>query len=157
MAHEYLKFFHLIFAFVMVGGIVLAIYGTAKAVKTEDPDQFEGHLKAGETGGKLASVGLIAVSIFGVLTAWKQGWPLTSTGWLNATYVSVFIGGIVMPMAFDMRNAKKVKALMPKAREAGKVLPEQVRILAGPAARLTGVINMGILIFIVVLMVFKPF
>lgn len=41
MAWEYLKFFHLVFAFVLVSGIGLALYATQMAAHTSNPRGFD--------------------------------------------------------------------------------------------------------------------
>ena len=156
MASEYLRFFHIAAAFLLVAGIALATYGGQKASRSRDPDRFEGHLRTSAVGGMPAFVGTLAVSILGILTAWKQGWPLTSTGWLIASYIAVFFA-VVFPAVTLKRWGEKAEALMPQARERGEVLPEQIRLIGGRAARLAEATLVGLLAFILVLMVFKPF
>ena len=156
MAWEYLKFFHLIFAFLLVTGIGLALYGTQRAAHTSKPSAFDLFLREARFGGILAAFGSVLTGIFGVLTAWKQGWALTSTNWIIAAYISLFIA-ILIGFFVDRRNGEKARGLMQKAYQDGKVLPEQIQLIDGIRARLSALANAGILVFLIVLMVFKPF
>ena len=85
-------------------------------------------------GGMLAGGGTVLVSILGILTAWQQGWALTSTGWLLAAYVSVFVAIVVPPLTLK-KYGDKAKALMSEAYQKGEVLAEQRRLVSGPQAR----------------------
>ncbi len=156
MAWEYLKFFHLVFGFVLVSGVVLAAYAEVMAPRTRDLGQFEAYLKVGNFGGMLAGLGTVMASVFGILTAWQQNWPLTSTGWLSATYV-VMIVAFITTLITLKRYGDRAVALMPEARAGGEVLPEQIDLVSGPKARFAGLFLWGLLVFVIVLMVFKPF
>ena len=156
MELEYLRFFHIASAFLLVSGIALAVYGGQRATRTKDVDQFEMHLNTAKTGGIIATVSTVIVSVLGVLTAWRLHLPLTSTGWLIASYITVF-AAVALPNMIEARNGIKAMNLMPQAREKGEVLPEQIHLIDGPIPRLAGLVNLGLLIFILVLMVFKPF
>ena len=118
MAWEYLKFFHLVFGFVLVSGIVLAAYAEVMAPRTRDLGQFEAYLKVGNFGGMLAGLGTVMASVFGILTAWQQNWPLTSTGWLSATYV-VMNATTITTLITLKRYGDRAVALMPEARAGG--------------------------------------
>ena len=156
MAWEYLKLFHLIFGFVLVTGVVMAEYAELMARRTNDLPQFEVYLKLGNFGGMLAGSGTLLTSVFGILTAWQQNWPLATTGWLTATYIVVFIA-LITPLITLKRYGDRATALMPEARERGAILPEQIDLVSGPKARIAGHFLSGLLIFVIVLMVFKPF
>ena len=73
MAWEYLRFFHLVFGFLLVSGVVVAAYGSFCAPGTRDPQRFEIYLNMSVFGGMLAGGGTVLVSILGILTAWQQG------------------------------------------------------------------------------------
>ncbi len=156
MASEYLKFFHLVFGFILVSGVVLAAYAELMARRARDLTQFEVYLKVGGFGGMLAGGGTLLTAVFGILTAWQQNWPLTTTGWLSATYVVVIVA-FITPLLTLKRYGDRAMALMPEAREKGEVLPEQMDLITGPKARVAGLFLWGLLIFIIVMMVFKPF
>ena len=104
----------------------------------------------------LAGGGTLLTAVFGILTAWQQNWPLTTTGWLSATYVVVIVA-FITPLLTLKRYGDRAMALMPEAREKGEVLPEQMDLITGPKARVAGLFLWGLLIFIIVMMVFKPF
>ena len=156
MAWEYLRFFHIAIAFLYVGAVALAVYGQQRAVRSRSPQVFEIYLRTAAFGGMMAGVGIVLASVFGVLTAWQQGWPLTSTGWLLGAYISVFVM-LFLGIFVQRRNTNKALALLPQAQETGQVLPEQFRLIDGLAARLTNLLSMGLLVFVIVLMVFRPF
>ena len=156
MVWEYLKFFHLLFAFVLVSSIGLALYATQRAAHTSDPRGFDLFLSMARFGGILAAIGSVLTGFFGFLTAWKQGWPLTSTNWIIAAYISLFVA-ILIGFLVDRRHGEKARGMMQRAYQVGSVLPEQIQLIDGVSARFFGAANAGILVFLIVLMVFKPF
>ena len=156
MAWEYLKFFHLVFAFVMMGGIFLSQYAIVQARRTTEPSIFATFLKMSAFGGMLGAIGLVSVSVLGVLTAWQQDLSLTATGWLNAAYATVIVALVIPPLTFA-RWEKRAVALMPEAEAQGEVLPEQKRLVGGPQYRVVNSVMSALLVWMLVLMVFKPF
>lgn len=155
MASEYLKFAHLFFAFILISGIFMAQYGTFKARRTEDPAAFGLYLSLGKTGGMLSGMSVIAVGIFGILTAWEQNWPLTGMRWLEISYLITIIGAILPPLTLK-RWAQSAGKLMPQAMQQGRVLPEQKEFISSIQYRAVDVFMLGLLFIIVALMVFKP-
>lgn len=156
MAWEYLKFFHIFFAFIMMGGIFLSQYAIVNARKTSEPRTFATYLKMSASGGMMAGFGLVSVSLLGVLTAWQQNLDLTATGWLNGAYGAAILAFIIPPLTFA-RWEKQAAALMPEAEEKGEVLPEQHRLVGGPQYRIVNIALSALLVWMLVLMVFKPF
>lgn len=156
MLWEYLKFFHIIAAFMMVGGIMMSEVVVRRARKTTDPQTFGTYMGLGRTSGITSSVGLVLASIFGVLTAWRMGLPLTTTGWLNASYGIAIVATLVPPLTF-VRWERQASALMPQAVERGEVLPEQQRLIGGPQFIAVNAFMSFLLVLILVLMVFRPF
>jgi uncharacterized membrane protein len=156
MAWEYLKFFHIFFAFMMMGGITVSQYAIVNARKTNEPGTFQTYLKMSAVGGQMGMIGLAAVSILGVLTAWQQDLDLTGTGWLNAAYATAIVALILPPLTFA-RWEKQAALLMPEAQETSEVLPEQHRLVGGPQYRGVNIAMTALIVWMLVLMVFKPF
>ena len=156
VAWEYLKFFHIVFAFVMVGGISISEYAMVQARRTTEPATFGAFVRMSAAGGIVSGVSLIVVSVLGVLTAWQQHIPLTSTGWLNAAYATVIVATI-LPMATFARWGKKAEGLVPEALEKGAVLPEQKQLISGTRYHLVNGLMILLLVWVVYIMVFKPF
>jgi uncharacterized membrane protein len=156
MAWEYLKFFHLFFAFIMMGGIFLSQYGIVNARKTTEPGTFATYLKMSAAGGKMSMIGLVAVSVLGVFTAWQQDLDLTATGWLNASYATAILA-LIIPYLTFVRWEKQAAQLMPEALAKGEVLPEQHRLVGGPQYRGINIVMTVLIIWMLVLMAFKPF
>jgi uncharacterized membrane protein len=156
MAWEYLKFFHIFFAFIMMGGIFLSQYGIVNARKTTEPGTFATYLKMSAAGGKMSMIGLLAVSLLGVLTAWQQDLDLTATGWLNGAYGAAILA-LVIPFFTFVRWEKQAALLMPDAQDQGEVLPEQHRLIGGPQYRIVNVVMTVLIVWMLALMVFKPF
>ncbi|MDA0799563.1 MAG: DUF2269 family protein [Chloroflexi bacterium] len=156
MAWEYLKFFHLCFAFIMMGGIFLSQYAIVYARKTTEPGIFATYLKMSAVGGKMSMIGLVSVSLLGVLTAWQQDLDLTATGWLNAAYGTAILA-LIIPFFTFARWEKQAAQLMPDALTQGQVLPEQHRLVGGPQYRGINIVMTILIVWMLVLMVFKPF
>jgi uncharacterized membrane protein len=156
MAWEYLKFGHLFFAFMTMGGVSISQYAIVNARKTNAPGTFQTYLKMSAAGGMMTMIGLVSVSVLGVLTAWQQDLSLTSTGWLNATYGTVILL-MVIPMLTFVRWEKQAAGLMDQAEENGEVLPEQHALVGGPQYRITNIVMTALIIWTLYLMVFKPF
>lgn len=155
MASEYLKFFHLMFAFVLVTGVVMAQYGVFKARRTEDVNSFGVYLSLSKTGGMLSGMSVFAVGVFGILTAWEQGWELTGTRWLEISYAITIIGA-VLPVLTLKRWGEAAGKMMPQAMEQGRVLPGQRELITGPRYRAVDTFMNTLLVIIIALMVFQP-
>jgi uncharacterized membrane protein len=156
MAWEYLKFFHIVSAFVLVTGVSFIQYGHARAIRSQDVRAFGFYLSLVKSGGMMTGLGVVLAGTFGILTAWQQKWPLTDTGWLNAAY-AVTIVATILPQFTLKRWGQQAGKMMPQAMQQGKVLPEQLAVLTSPKYRAVDLFMLGLLVFIVVLMVFKPF
>lgn len=155
MAWEYLKFFHLMFAFVLVTGVFLAQYGTARARRTDDVQAFGIYLSLSKSGGMLSGLSVVAVGILGILTAWEQGWELTGTRWLEISYLITILGAVVPPLTLKRWGDAAAK-MMPRAIESGSVLAEQKELISSPRFYAVDMFMNTMLILIIVLMVFKP-
>ena len=64
---------------------------------------------------------------------------------------------LITPLVTLKRYGDRAMVLMPQARERGEILREQIDLVSGPKARIAGHFLSGLLVFIIVLMVFKPF
>lgn len=155
MAWEYLKFFHIMFAFVLVTGIFLAQYGAARARRTEGVQAFGIYMSLSKSGGMLSGISIIAVGILGILTAWQQQWELTGTRWLEISYLITILGAVVPPLTLKRWGDAAAK-LMPRAIENGAILPEQRELISSPRFYAVDIFMNTMLILIIVLMVFKP-
>ena len=155
MAWEYLKFFHIMFAFVLVTGVFLAQYGTARARRTDDVQAFGIYISLAKTGGMLSGMSVFAVGVLGILTAWDFGWPLTGQRWLEISYVITIIGTVVPPLTLK-RWGEAAGKMMPQAIEQGRVLPEQKAVISSRQYFAVDIFMNTLLILIIVLMVFKP-
>jgi uncharacterized membrane protein len=155
MSWEYLKFFHIMFAFMLVTGVSMAQYGALKARRTEDVHAFGVYLSLSKSGGMLSGMSVFAVGILGILTAWDQGWQLTGTRWLEISYVITVIGTVLPPLTLK-RWGEAAGKLMPQAMQQGRVLPEQTALIASTRYRAVDTFMNTLLVLIIILMVFKP-
>ena len=155
MAWEYLKFFHILFAFMLVTGIGLIQYGQARARKTQDPGEFGLYLSMTKSGGMITGIAVIIVGILGILTAWQQKLALTETTWLNLSYAITIVATVTPPLTLKKWGEAAGK-LMPQAIQQGRVLPEQTALLSSMRYRGVDLFMNVLLITIIVLMVFKP-
>jgi len=126
----------------------------ARARRTSDPGMFETYLRMSKFGGSFAGSGLVAVSLLGVLTAWQQHILLTSMGWLNAACGTAIAAFIIPPLTLA-RGEKQAAVLMPEA--AGEVLTAQKKLVGGIRYRVANSVLAGLLVWMLVLMVSKPF
>jgi uncharacterized membrane protein len=155
MAWEYLKFFHIVFAFLLVTGVGLIQYGHARAMRTQDPREFGLFLSMTRSGGMITGIAVIVVGILGILTAWQQKWLLTDTLWLNISYALTIVGTILPPLTLK-RWGEAAGKLMPQAIQQGKVLPEQRALIGSVKYRGVDLLMNALLIAIIIVMVFKP-
>ena len=101
----------------------------------------------------------ILLGIFGVLTAWQEHRPLTGGAgnwWLVVAYfalgAAVLIGLTVM-----LPHSAKAEKVAAEAAAKGQKTPELQKVLSSPVPKIAGNFLTLLIIFFLVLMVFKPF
>ena len=150
-----LELLHILSVFFLLAALGMATYSSVMMARTDDIQKFALYFAIGSTGGMIAAITTILTGVFGVLAAWEIGWPLTS-GWLIAAYISIGFA-FAIPVAVFKPASDKVEALMPRALEEGRVLPEQRAIFEAPLYRGFELGMYALLVFIAYVMVFKPF
>lgn len=111
---------------------------------------------AGFAGPFLIGLPLTLVGIFGVLTSWKEHYSLTGTGWINAAYASLIIGWLAGNIILGGHTCK-VAGLAEHDLGRGKKSEELQTELDKPLAIWLGAALQLLVLWIIYLMVFKPF
>ncbi|MBI2867893.1 MAG: DUF2269 family protein [Chloroflexi bacterium] len=157
MSWEYLKLFHIIFVLVFFAGTIVSMMAGMRAEKAAALETIVALTGLGKNAAKFLTIpSFILVGVFGVLTAREQGLSLTDTGWLNAAY-SASVLGFLLGVLVMYRSEAKAHALAARDLAAGKKSEELEKALRSPVPKIVGPLLHGLVLYILVLMVFKPF
>ncbi len=157
MAWEYYKFFHVILALTFFAGTIVSMMAMNRAAKETNVHTAQTLVRMGSFAGQwLITPPLILVGIFGVLAAQDLGYSLTDTGWLNAAYAATAVG-LVLGITVMGDHGRKAQRLVDRDVESGEKSDELQAVLTAPLPRIVGSGLHGLVIYVVVLMVFKPF
>ncbi len=157
MAANLLLFLHILFVLIFFGGTVVATVSGFRLATAKDVKEIAGLAQMNQ----VAEFGLIypayvLVGIFGWLTAWQQGWALTGTGWLTASYIVSGVA-LIMSVAILSRFSMRLKALATESLKQGSVSKPLAQLQASKMPMMVSNFLHILLIFMLVLMVFKPF
>ena len=154
---DFFRFMHIVLVLIFFSGTVVNAVLMARAAK--EPS-IQAVAPLGKMAGQVAIfmiyLPLILVGIFGVLTAQQQHIPLTGTGWLDAAYVSTIVGFLVGVFVMG-GHGRAAKSLIIEAMKQGKKTPELQAHLNSKTPKIVGMLLDGLIVWIIVLMVFKPF
>jgi hypothetical protein len=153
-----LKLGHISLAFAMVAGLTGRWILLTRAAGADDVERA--HLLA-ETAGpfeRIVQVVSPTVVLFGLVTAWAQGYPWLglTTGWMLLTMLLIIPIIVLIPTVFVPRG-RVFEAAMAEARAAGTVTPALRAAWADPAVAMARRYEVGATAAIVFLMVVKPF
>jgi uncharacterized membrane protein len=158
-----LRFLHIASAMLFVGGLFARQVVRSVAHKTDDVDHFASlTYGAGRIENLMVIPGNMAVIIFGVILALITNAPLlgflqgASQNWLLLSNVLLILGLVAVPLVFVPRG-KVFAALLPSALAVGQVTPQLRTQLNDPVVRLIHWYELVSTVFIIGLMVFKPF
>jgi uncharacterized membrane protein len=146
-------FCHLLGAFLLVGGMVVAGVAFEAARRGQTPEQIATLLGLARVGALLVAAGTVLVAAFGFWLV-DLGGVGYSTDWLDAA-VALFAVVIVLGVAGG-RRPKHARRLAVAERDARGVSPELRRLLDDRAARTLNYLAALLIVAIVALMVFKP-
>jgi uncharacterized membrane protein len=156
-AEETLKFFHLLLVFTFFAGTMVASVASGWAARAKDVATVRTLIAMAKTISiALIYPSIIALSVVGVFLADKQGWDLNGPGWLNAAYTSVVIG-FVLGLGVLGRNGIRLQKLADRDAPTGQISTELRSALDAPMPKIVGGLLHALVIYILVLMVFKPY
>lgn len=156
-AVETLTFFHVLLAFVFFSGTVVASVASAWAAREQSIYAIRTLTNiAKNVWVVMIYPSIIALSVIGVFLADEENLSLTDTGWLNAAYLSVIIG-FVLGLVVLGRHGAKVAKLAARDAPTGQVSPELRMALNAPVPKVAGGFLHALVVYVLVLMVFKPY
>jgi len=158
-----MKLLHILAGFGLMTGAIGRNVTFRKAGESTDVSAVRALLEASEFFERrmLIPSGM-AVLLFGLVTAWLQGWPILgflqggTSNWVLASLVLYLAPGFVIPRLIIPRRKQRLKALE-QALAQGKITPELSAALNDRVVvnfRTAELVGLGI---ILILMVAKPF
>jgi uncharacterized membrane protein len=158
-----LRLLHILSAIVFIGGILARQLVRSLAEKTDDVHYFAALSQAaGRIENFMVIPGNLAAILFGVALALITGAPIlgflqgASRNWLLVTNILLVIGFLTVPLVFVPRG-KQFDLLLKDALAKGQMTPQLRAQLDDKTIRFVHQGEVTMLIFIVILMVFKPF
>ena len=158
-----LRFLHLASAMIFVGGIFARQFVRSVAYQTDDVRKFAALSEgAGRIEQLMVIPGNLAVIVFGVILARITNAPMlgflqgAATNWLLLANVLLILGIVAVPVVF-VPHGKKFEPILRDALAAGQMTPQLRAELDDPVVKLVHWYEMGSLVVVVLLMVFKPF
>lgn len=154
-----MQLLHVIAAFAFVTGLVGRDLILGAARRADDLPKIRTLLHASEPFERhLVRIGSVLVLVFGLLAWWTEKLPLWGTGarWVTVSLI-VFASVIpLVPLVFLPRG-KVFDAALVGAEEAGHVTPALTAAFHDPAVAAARWYELGVVAFVIVLMVTKPF
>jgi uncharacterized membrane protein len=146
--------FHLLGAFLLVGGTVVAGVAFEAARRREEPAEIALLLGLTRIGVVLIGVGALLVLAFGLWLVELGHWGYGS-GWVVAALVLFAV--IAVLGAVGGQRPKRARKLAARLRDDGAAsTPELRALLHDRATRLTNYLSAALLLAIIAVMVFKP-
>jgi uncharacterized membrane protein len=158
-----LKLLHILAAFWLIAGILGRQLVRAVARQSEDIYRFADLSRlAGRFESLMVIPGNLLVIVFGVLAAWRGGWPIlgflqgASTNWLLATNLLLLVGLAIVPTVYLPRGKLFERAIQ-EALAAGQMTSRLQAALEDRPVKWAHGFEYASLLVIVFLMVAKPF
>ena len=153
-AQDLALFFHLLGAFLLVSGVVVAGVAFEYARRRRDPHEIALLLGLSRAGVLLVGPGALLVLVFGVWLVHLGGWGF-GAGWIDAAFALFLAVGFLG--AIGGRRPKRARLLAERlAADDVTESPELRALLDDRAARWLNHLSAVLVVAIVVLMVFKP-
>jgi uncharacterized membrane protein len=158
-----LRFLHITATIIFIGGIFARQVVRSYAKKADDVQIFAAlSHAAGQIENFMVIPGNLVVIILGIILALMTGAPIfgflqgAPRNWLLVSNILLIIGMLTVPTIFVPRG-KKFDSVLKEAMVAGEMTPELRAELDDKVVRLAHVVEIILVVFIVALMVFKPF
>lgn len=160
--YVWLKYLHELAAFWFIAGIVGRQLVREVARRSGNIHRFATLSDvAGRFEQWMVIPGNLAVIVFGVLVAWRGGWPIfgflqgASANWLLLTNVLLLTGFLLVPLVYLPRG-KRFARLLQEAPHAGQMTTALSSALDDPVVKWAHRAEYAALLIILFLMVFKP-
>ena len=153
-----LKLAHVVLALAMVSGLLGRWILLSRAARTDDVERAHTLAEAASPFERIVQVVSPIVVLFGLITAWAQGYPWLglTTGWMLLTVLLIIPILVAIPTIFLPRG-RVFEAEMTAARAAGAVTPGLRAAWGDPAVAIARRYELAAFAIIVALMVLKPF
>jgi uncharacterized membrane protein len=151
---EWALFFHIVGAFLFVGGAIVAAAGFEAARRRSRPDEVALLLGLTRVGVVLVALGAMLVLAFGLWLVGIGPWSL-GTAWVDAALV-LFAVAVVLGWVGGQRPKQARRLAVSLAREGREEDAELRALLDDRFARTANYATALVVLAIVVLMVFKP-
>ena len=153
-----LKLGHVLLAFAMIAGLIGRWILLTRGARTDDVERAHLLSEAASPFERIVQSVSPVVLVFGLLTAWAQGYPWLglTTGWMLLTVLLIIPILLLIPTVFLPRG-RVFEAAMAEAREAGTVTPALRAAWSDPAVAMARRYEIVSMVIIVSLMVLKPF
>lgn len=159
----WLKLFHELSAFWFIAGVVGRQLVRYQARQGDDVRRFANLMQvAGRFESLMVIPGNLLVILFGLLLAWRGGWPTfgflqgAETNWLLATLL-ILLGGLLMVPLIYLPRGRLFDQVLQEALAAGEMTPALTAVLGDPVLRWALRAEQFGLLVILALMVLKPF
>jgi uncharacterized membrane protein len=153
-AEAWALFFHLLGAFLFVGGAIVAGLGFEAARRRRRPGEIALLLELTRVGVLLVGAGAALVLPFGLWLVHLGRWGY-GAGWVDAA-LALFVAVSVLGAVGGQRPKRARKLARRLADQGEPESPELERLLDDPLARALNYLAAALVVAIVVLMVFKP-
>lgn len=162
-SYLFLKYIHELAAFWFIAGIIGRQLSRYLAGHSKEVGQFAILTQAaGRFESLMVIPGNLLVIIFGVLLAWRGGWPIfgflqgADTNWLLLTNLILLAGLLLVPVVYVPRG-KVFDQAMQEALATGKMTRQLTAVLNDPVVKWAHRGEYAGLLLIIALMVLKPF
>ena len=156
---DLLQLLHVASAFAFVAGVIGRDIILSRARRAGDVGRIRDLVgMAGPFEQFLVIPGSFLVPLFGILTWWAQGLPLwgEDTRWVTVSLLAFLTAIPPVPLVFLPRG-RVFEAALASALEVGRATPELSTALHDPIVSAARWYELGVIAFVLLLMVTKPF
>ena len=159
-----MKLLHVLAAFWFVSGIVGRDFAFWQAGRTREVQAIRSLLQVSDFFERYAVIPLSGVIlVFGLMITWLQKWPLfgflqgSNSNWLLLSFI-LFVGGsaVIAPLRLVARRKERTRALE-EALAQGTMTLRLMAALNDKVVVRFRTVELIVVVFIIVLMVMKPF
>ena len=155
---QFTRFLHILFSLTLFFGLGTTMMNTLQSRRVRSPAELLPLWQStARAGARFSIPSGILLFVFGYIAAESHGYDLFATGWLLTSLIITLI--LILIGIFIMR--RHVGLVLGEIHQAissgGDMTDSLVSRLRAPIPRITGLLQMILLLVVVVLMVFKPF
>ena len=155
---QFTRFLHILFSLTLFFGLGTTMMNTLQSRRVRSPAELLPLWQStARAGARFSIPSGILLLVFGYIAAELYGYDLFATGWLLTSLIITLL--LILMGIFIMR--RHVRLVMGEIHQAissgGDMTDSLVSRLRAPIPRITGLLQMILLLIVVVLMVFKPF